>query len=375
MTKRLGAAVIGCGGVGRLRHIPAMREGERQGLVELVAICDPSGAALEAAGEEFGVAERHVDYRAVLVRDDVDLVTIATPNSSHEPIATAALSAGKHVMCEKPLALSLAGARRMAAAARASGRRTSVNYRYRWVPSARYMKELFDGGDVGEARQLFMNYFNAGVLDPTRPMRWRNTRAEGGGNLGDIGSHMIDMAIWLLGPVARVSCHLHTFTGERPTDAGGRAPVDVDDAATCLLEMDSGALVVINASGVCLGKANHQRVELYGTKGSVIHEIDRTGDLGGDAVQVCFSEAQHRTAGMATAPVLPRHHATPISSFLEFLRAVSEERDPPVTFEDAVRVQEVLEAAELSAQRGGWVDLPLPDEAQNGPHPRLRPVV
>ena len=142
----------------------------------------------------------------------------------------------------------------MAAAARESGRVTSVNYRYRWVPAARYLKELVETGEVGAIRQIFMNYFNALVQDASTPLQWRQTRAEGGGNLADIGSHLIDMGIWLLGPITRVRCDLRTFTPERPAGGNGMVPVDVDDAAMCQLEFASGAVGVLNASGVCLGR-------------------------------------------------------------------------------------------------------------------------
>ena len=351
-------AVIGTGVVARLRHIPALEEAARRGLAELVAICDPVMTSLNEAGEQAGIEARYHDYREVLARDDIDVVLIATPNSLHEPIAVAALQAGKHVLCEKPLALSLEGAKRMAAAARVAGRVTAVNHRYRWVPSARYLKELLESGEVGEVRQIFMNYFNALVQDPSTPIQWRQTRAEGGGVLADIGSHLIDLALWLLGPISRVRCDLRTFTRERPTDGNGMATVDVDDAATCQLEFASGAVGVLNASGLCLGRANHQRVEVYGTKGGVIYEIDWPGDVGGDRLQVFFSAAQHRTVGMAVAPTLPRHEATPLDPILDFFQAIHEGREAVVTFDDAVRVQEVLDAAERSAASGGgWVDV------------------
>jgi predicted dehydrogenase len=353
--------VIGTGIVARLRHIPAFQEAARRGLAELVAICDPVATALDDAGDEAGIEARYTDYREVLARDDIDVVTIATPNSLHEPIAVAALAAGKHVLCEKPLALSLAGARRMAAAARDAGRATAVNYRYRWIPSARYLKELLESGEVGEVRQVFMNYFNAQVLDPSAPIRWRQTRAEGGGVLADIGSHLIDLALWLLGPIRRVRCDLWTFTRERPSGGygTGMATVDVDDAATCHLEFASGAVGVLNASGLCLGRTNHQRIEVYGTLGGVVYEIDRPRDAGGDRLQVCFGAAQHRTASMAPARTLPRHEATPLDPFLDFFLAIHDGREAGVTFDDAVRVQEVLDAAERSAAGGGdWVDLP-----------------
>ena len=362
VVETLRGAVIGAGVVARLRHIPAFQEAKRRGLAELVAICDPVATALDEAGEQAGIEARYRDYREVLARDDIDVVMIATPNSLHEPIAVAALQAGKHVLCEKPLALSLDGARRMAAAARDAGRVTAVNHRYRWVPSARYLKELLESGEVGEIRQIFMNYFNALVVDPNTPIQWRQTRAEGGGVLADIGSHLIDMGLWLLGPIRRVRCDLRTFTRERPTTENGMATVDVDDAATCQLEFASGAVGVMNASGVCLGRGNYQRIEVYGTSGGIVYEIDAPGDAGGDRLQVCFGAAQHRTAGMAPAPTLPRHASTPLDLFLDFFQAIHDGRPALVTFDDAVRVQEVLDAAERSAAGGGvWVDVPTGD--------------
>ncbi len=355
----LRGAVIGAGGIARLRHIPAFQEAARRGTAELVAICDPVATALDEAGDQAGIGERYRDYQEVLARDDIDVVTIATPNSSHEQIAVEALQAGKHVLCEKPLALSLDGARRMAAAARATGRVNSVNYRYRWVPSARYLKELVETGEVGAVRQIFMNYFSAAVVDPTTPIQWRQTRAEGGGILADIGSHLIDLALWLLGPIQRVRCDLWTFTRERPSVGNGMAPVDVDDAATCQLEFASGAVGVMNASGLCLGRLNHQRIEVYGTGGGVVYEIARPGDIGGDQLHVCFGEAQHRIVGMAEARTLPRHSGTPIDAFLDFFQAIHDGREAVVTFDDAVRVQAVLDAAERSTASGGvWVDVP-----------------
>src|SRR4051794_20063083 len=353
----LRGAVIGAAGiVARLRHIPAFVEAEKLGLAEIVAICDPVLGALDAAGDQFDITDRYLDYRDVLARDDIDVVTIAPPTSSHGRITIATLQAGKHVLCEKPLALTLESARRMATAARESGRVTSVNYRYRWVPAARYLKELVETGEVGDTRQIFMNYFNALVQEAGTPLQWRQTRAEGGGNLADIGSHLIDMSLWLLGPIIRVRCDLRTFTPERPA-GDGMEPVDVDDAAMCHLEFASGAFGVLNASGVCLGRGNHQRVEVYGTKGSVVYQIDAPNDLGGDRLHVCFGWPQHRTAGMAPALTLPRHQGTPLDPFLDFLSSASEGRPASVTFDDAVRVQAILEAAEQSSAAGGiWVE-------------------
>ncbi|MBI2941683.1 MAG: Gfo/Idh/MocA family oxidoreductase [Chloroflexi bacterium] len=356
----LRVAVVGAGAVARLRHLPAFCLAQQQGLARLVAVCDPVERAALAVAEEFAVPNCCFDYREVVARDDIDVVSVATPNAYHEEIAIAALEAGQHVMCEKPLALTYAGARRMAESARRLGRQTSVNFRYRWIPSARFLAELVRSGEIGDVYHIYLNYFNSALQDPNTPIRWRQQRAESGsGILGDLGSHMIDLAHLLVGPVRRVSAHLTTFTRERPVVGGGRAPVDVDDAATCVVEFASGATGVINASGCALGRANHQRVELYGTRGAAIYEIEKW-DRGGDALQVCFSASQGRLAGFAPAAVPPEHTAsTPLHPFLDFLRAIAAGRDPAVTFEDGARAQEVIEAAEQSARGGGSVNLPL----------------
>jgi predicted dehydrogenase len=360
VERPLRVAVIGTGAIARLRHLPAFKKAEGLGLAELVAVCDAVGPSAESAARDFEIAVWGTDYRTVVAREDVDVVSVATPNVYHEEIAIAALQAGKHVMCEKPLAMDYPGAVRMVEVARRSGRRTAVNFRYRWVPAARFLFDLVRDGEIGSIRHVYMNYLNGSRTNPDTPMRWRLSRAQAGsGVLGDLGSHMIDMAHVLAGPVRRVSAHLRTFTAERPLEGGGRAPVDVDDACTLILEFASGAQGVINASGCAPGRGNHQRVELYGTGGAAIYEIERW-DRGGDHLKVCLGPGQARLTAFADAPV-PIEHAesSPLDPFVDFVRAIGEGRDAWVTFEDALRAQEVLEAAERSAREGRWVDLPL----------------
>jgi predicted dehydrogenase len=357
----LRVAVIGAGGIARLRHIPSFIEGKQRGWTDVVAVCDPIEESARAVQAEFGIPDVALDYRQVVSRPDIDIVSVATPNAYHEEISIAALRAGKHVLCEKPIATSLAGARRMAEVAAASGRRTSVNFRYRWVPAALFLKDLVAGGELGEIYHIFMNYLNGGLADPNRPIRWRQTKAESGsGNLGDLGSHMIDMAHWLVGPMSRVCANLTTFTPERPLVGGGRARVDVDDAASMLVDFASGARGTITASGCAIARGNYQRVELHGTKGSAIYEIE-SRDASGDRLLVCLGAAQARHRGYATIPV-PAEHARVTASqpFFDLVQAIREDREAPVTFVDGLRAQEVIEAAEISDRESRWVSLPLP---------------
>ncbi len=361
MTMPLRAAVIGTGGVARLRHIPAFKRAEELGLARLVALSDPVEASLDAAAREFGVDKTYLDWRKLLDEERPEVVSVATPNAYHEEISVAALKAGAHVLCEKPLALDLAGARRMLKVAGEAGRRTSVNFRYRWVPSMAFLRELVAAGELGEIRHVFVNYLNGGLADPDRPIRWRQTRAESGsGNLGDLGSHMIDLAHWLVGPITRVGARLTTFTKERSTADGGRVAVDVEDAASLIVEFANGATGTINASGMAMGRTNYQHLEIYGSRGSAVYGIEQ-GDRGGDVLHLCLGAAQARVMGWSAVPVPARHAASsPLDPFLDFLRAIHADEDPPVTFADAVRAQEVIEAAEQADREDRWVSLPLP---------------
>ena len=217
------------------------------------------------------------DYRELLALP-LDAVSICTPNSYHEPIALAAIAAGKHVLCEKPLALSHEGARRMAETAEAAGVITAVNFRYRFIPSAWFAHDLIAAGELGEIYHVYGDYFNGSMVDPQTPIAWRQARAESGsGALGDLASHLIDLYRYWFGEIAAVQGHLRTFTTERPAPGGGTATVDVDDAATCLLRLASGAEGLVNASRNAAGHSNHQRVEVYGTKGSLVYGIEKVG--------------------------------------------------------------------------------------------------
>src|SRR5438105_997383 len=210
--------------------------------------------------------------------------------------------------------------------------------------------DLVRAGEIGDVYHIYMNYLNGARANPDAPIRWRHTRAQAGsGVLGDLASHMIDFAHVLAGPIRRVSAQLRTFTTERPDAGGGRATVDVDDACTLVVEFASGAQGVINASGCALGRGNHQRVELYGTRGAAIYEIERW-DRGGDKLRVCLGAGQARLTAFAEVEVPPEHAGSnPLDPFVDFARAIHDGRDAWVTFEDAVRAQEVLEAAERSA--------------------------
>jgi predicted dehydrogenase len=359
MADRVRVGVIGTGAIAQLRHLPAYKACEEAGTAEIVAVSDVVEASARGVAAQYGVSHAFTDYRDVLALP-LDAVSICTPNSSHEAISLAALDAGMHVLCEKPLALDYAGAKRMAVRADETGRKTAVNFRYRWIPSAGFVHDLIAGGELGEIFHVYANYFNGSMVDPTTPISWRQSRAESGsGALGDLASHIIDLLRWWIGEFVSVSGSLHTFTTERPLTTGGMGPVDVDDAVTFRARLASGTEAVLNASRTAIGRNNHQRIEVYGTKGAVIYEIEKS-DEGGEAVQLCLGSGQARYNAFATVKVPPAYlRGTPQRVMMDFIDAIRANVMPSPNFDDGMCCQEVLDAVVLSDREGRSIDLPL----------------
>ena len=350
--------VIGAGAIATLRHMPAFRRCQDEGTAELVAVADPMPGAAAAAGARFGVPGVYADYQELLAHG-VDAVSICTPNLYHEPITLAALDAGKHVLCEKPIAMNADGARRMYDRAREIGAITAVNFRYRFIPAAWFARDLIAGGELGEIYHIYAHYFNGSLADPATPIAWRQARAESGsGALGDLASHIIDLCRYWVGEIASVQGHLRTFTTERPTPGGGTSTVDVDDASTSILRFASGGEAVINASRNGFGHNNYQRIEVYGSKGSLIYEIEKA-DIGGTELRLCLGAGQARYNAFATVPVPVIYLAgNPERAMTDFIAAIRSNTPMSPDFADGLRCQEVLDAVELSAKEGGWIDLP-----------------
>lgn len=361
MARGVRMGVIGVGGIAVLRHLPAYAELRTRGEVEIVAVCDADRGRARAAAAQWGAPVVCADEHELLARPDIDAVSICTPNALHHPQTLAALAAGKHVLCEKPLALTLAEARELAQAAAASRLVTSVNFRYRWIPAARFVTDLVGEGTLGRIYHGIFHYLQGPLADPTRPMGWRTQRAQAGsGALGDLGSHVIDLASQWLGEARRVQGSLTTFVPERPGPDGLPAPVDVDDAANFTIEYGDGVLGHFLATRMAAGHANYQRVELYGSNGAVAYEFGKW-DRGGDRVSVALGDTQARFGGFGPGLLSPEHLAgRPDGAILEFVAAIREGRAATPTFADGLRAQEIMAAVELSAAEGRMIELPLP---------------
>lgn len=339
----------------------------------MTALAGRSADRARAAAAALGWASIETDWKELLRRDDVQLVDICTPGDSHAEIAVAALDAGKHVLCEKPLANSVAEAEAMAAAAdraRERGIRSMVGFNYRRVPAVTLARRLVDEGRIGTVRHVRAQYLQDWLADPAAPFTWRMDRDKAGsGSLGDIGAHIIDTAQFITGQsLIGVSALMDTFVPERPVPGGGTARVTVDDAALFIGRTDGGALASFEATRFATGRKNSLRIEVSGSSGALSFDLeslnelwfyDRTED---DATagfrRIVVTEPVHPYAGHWWPPghMLGYEH-TFTHQMADLLTAIADGTDPRPSFADGLQVQRVLAAVADSAASRCWVDV------------------
>ncbi|HET6815162.1 MAG TPA: Gfo/Idh/MocA family oxidoreductase [Actinomycetota bacterium] len=342
----------------------------------MAAICGRGQAAVAAAAAGLGWPAWETDWKRLVQRDDVDLVDVCTPGSSHAEISIAALEAGRHVLCEKPLANTVEEARAMAAAAERAatgGVRAMVGFNFRRVPAVALARELVAAGRLGAIRHVRAAYLASHALDPELPLAWRHQAAEAGsGALGDLGAHAVDLAQHLAGDrIAGVSALTETFVRERPLPGGGgaRGPVTVDDAALFIARFGGGALGSFEATRLAAGHTEGLAVELNGELGSVVWELGALNELrlfdateepatqGFQRIQVTRAEHPYAGAWWPDGHSIGYEH-TFTHEVRDLIQAIADGRDPEPTFADGLQVQEVLDAVQRSAASGaGWTEV------------------
>ncbi|MEZ5964014.1 MAG: Gfo/Idh/MocA family oxidoreductase [Planctomycetota bacterium] len=369
----LGIAMVGHAFMGRA-HANAIRQANHffdlpYRLVPRVVV-GRDAARAEAVRETLGFEEASADLDAVLARDDVHLVDIATPNDSHCALTLRALAAGKHVLCEKPLALTLDEARSMVVAAKKSKGRVGLWHNYRRCPAVSLAKRVIDRGDLGEVRHVRATYLQDWLSDPQSPASWRTSaKTCGSGAHGDLNAHLVDLTLFLTGlAFESVGAMAQTFTKRRPTGGGKTATVDVDDALAFLVRFRGGALGTFEATRVAPGRKNHNRIEINGSKGSLAWNFERmnelelftfadAGDVQGFRTIMCM-DAKHPYAAnwWPDGHVLGYEH-TFVHHLVDFVQAVATRKPFAPDFEDGFRVQAVLDAALRSAAAGAFVEV------------------
>ncbi|WP_406031655.1 Gfo/Idh/MocA family oxidoreductase [Nocardioides sp. NBC_00163] len=347
-------------------------------------LCGRDATRVAEAATRFGWEESVTDWRDVIARDDVDLVDVCTPGDTHAEIAIAALEAGKHVLCEKPLANSVAEAERMAAAAAVAaerGVRAMVGFTYRRVPAIALARKLVADGRLGELHHVRAQYLQDWLADPETPLSWRLDKTKAGsGALGDIGAHVIDLTQHITGDrILEVSGMLETFVKERPvaetssglsaTAGAERGPVTVDDAAVFLARFAGGAVGSFEATRFATGRKNAIRIEINGSKGSlafdfedmnVLHFHDATLPAAeGGFRRIVVTEPEHPWVAAWWPPGhgLGYEHGF-THQVVDLVRALGDGTEPTPTFADGLQVQRVLAAVETSSDTRTWQEIP-----------------
>lgn len=356
--KTLGIAIIGCGGITLQNHLPGLAMCPD---VKVTALCDSDPATLERARQQTGVTACSTDYEATVSRDDVHAVIIATPNFTHAPIAHAAIRNGKHVLCEKPLALNAADTRAMAAAADRAGVRHMTAFTYRFVPAMRYLSHLVKQGALGQP----YHYRSCRLQDwGTRNLGWRQVKKLAGtGEIGDMLSHRIDFAHLLVGPMKRLVANTKIVHAQRQG-----APSDLDDWVAILAEFVNGATGVLESSKLASGRNESWRsldyAEINGSEASFVFITGewnklQTGKVGGPGLQTIEVPRE-----FYTWPGSPRDpgQGDPLVTFrydqaFEFVDAIRNQRPCVPSFHDGALAQGVMDAAVHSAETRQWVDL------------------
>lgn len=346
----------------------------------LQAISGRDEQGVRRAAEKMGWASVEMDWHHLVERDDIDVIDIVSPNNTHADIAIAAAKAGKHIICEKPLALSVEQAQQMLDAVNKAGVVHMVCHNYRFAPAVQYAKQLIQQGKLGRIYHVRATFLQDWLMDPGYPLVWRLRKdVSGSGTLGDLGSHIIDLARFLVGEFSEVVGMMETFIKERPlgdmdihlqgkVESSEKGEVTVDDAASFLARFENGALGVFEVSRFSRGNRAGNRFEINGEKGSVRWDMENMNNL-----HVYLEEDDPGLKGFRTVNCTEVEHPygrvywpaghiigyehTFINLLAEMMRGISKGISPSPNFEDGVRNQMVLEAVERSVRTGKWVNI------------------
>ncbi len=322
----------------------------------------------ESARETLGWQEASTDWRAVMAREDIDVVDIATPGHMHCEMALEAAKNGKHIICEKPLANTVAEAKQMLDAVNKAGVRHFLMHNYRRVPAVSLAKRFIDDGRLGRIFHFRARYLQDWAMSEDLPRLWRfDKESSGSGALGDLGAHIIDLGRYLCGEISDVSAVTETFIKERPALRGdGVEPVTVDDAFAACIRFEAGAIGTLEATRFATGRKNQNTFEINGSKGSVVFDLENLNNLqyfsvddGADAqgfrTIICCDEV-HPYGGhwWPDGHIIGYEHSFTHSVY-DFVMSLGTDRTVKPDFEDGVRNQNVLDAIEKAAEDRNWV--------------------
>ena len=357
IAKTIGIGIVGAG-FARSTQIPGFKncKGAR-----IVAIASARREHAAEVAREFDIPHVEDDWRGVVARDGVDLVSIVTPVVTHCEMTLAALDAGKAVLCEKPMAMNADEARRMTERAREKGVLALIDHELRFLPGRIKMRELLRSGEIGKVKHVQLAFRSDSRADIDRPWNWWSDIKQGGGTLGAIGSHVVDGFHWLLGSeVSKVSCYLATHVRERKDREGRVREVTTDDEANLLLqfadsELTEGATGNVSMSMVESGEPEHL-LEIFGARGAL--RVEENGELfisnvGEEEWRQIETDRGELARGMRDGG-WARGFTGLSKQIVDVLRDGRSSVEGAATFEDGYRTQLVLDAARRSNKTGCW---------------------
>ena len=345
---------------------------------ELKVVCRTTLAGAEDARAAAGYERCTTDPMAVINADDVDVVHICSPNDEHLPALAAAIAAGKHIYCEKPVTGNLADAEAVSEHLGAYGGKAQMVLQYRFFPATLRAKQLIDEGFIGPVTHFRAAYLHSGSVDPDRPVNWKSTAAAGGGVIRDLGVHVLDLMWHLIGPFSSACCVSRIWSQQRPSrdTPGEMMTVDAEEGASILLRAEDGAFGSVDVSKIATGTEDELRFEIHGRHGAmrfnlmepnvleVYDERQADGDFGGGRgwQQLATVHRYPAPGGRFPSPKATvgwiRGH---VHCLYSFLKAIAEDAEPRPSLADGIHRQRVLEAVLASAEKQAWVDLPQPD--------------
>lgn len=371
MNASLGIGLIGTGYMGKCHALAwngvkaVFGDGAKPRLVHLAEV---NADIARTKADEFGFAESTGDWRELIADPEVDVVSVTTPNAFHAEMAIAALDAGKHVWCEKPMAVALADAERMAAAARASGKVAVLGYNYIQNPLVRHIGALLEQGAIGTVNHVRFEMDEDFMADPEALFYWKSEASSGYGALDDFGVHPLSLIHSLFGPVSRVFAHLSKPYADRPTKEGKRRAVETFDIASILFEIGEGISGVMALDRSAWGRKGRIAVQIFGSRGTIVYDQERMNEVQLYSVGDRPTEQGFRT--ILTAP----HHA-PYDRFIpapghglgfndlkiiechELLNAIAGKPARVIGFAEGLVIERTVHAMAQSHHEGRWVSL------------------
>lgn len=346
-------------------------------------VCGRHEGAVQEFADKWGWEEVETDWQKVVERDDIDIIDISVPQHLHHTIAMAALKAGKHVFCEKPLAMNLEQAKEMAALAAKSGKVNYINHNYRRCPAVQLAKQMIDEGKLGRIFHWRGAYLQDWIVDPDFPLTWHLQADKAGmGPQGDLNSHSVDLARFLIGDITSVNCMTANFITERVLpdeaasgtfggvagDTAAKGKVTVEDAAFMTVRFENGALGSFDTTRFAPGRRNYNYFEIYGSKGSLLFNLERMNELeyynredpdnqqGFKTIQTTEAVHPYMEAWWPAGHIIGYehefHHAV-----VDFMDAIDRGIEIRPNFQDGLKEIEILEAGLKSAAEGKEIKL------------------